>query len=94
MHEASNFFESRMNDVVQRNAITYNAAISACERGEEWHQILDLFEGILYAEVQRYIIRCIAASISVQCCGCVIICIALGLSRDFEGPLKPVLKAF
>ena len=38
---------------VQRDTITYNSAISACEKGEQWQQALELFERMRGECVQR-----------------------------------------
>ena len=38
---------------VQRNTITYDAAISACEKGGQWQQGLELFERMRGECVQR-----------------------------------------
>ena len=38
--------------VVQRDTITYNAAMSACENGGRWQQALELLEQMLGEGVQ------------------------------------------
>jgi len=48
-------------EYVQRNTITYNAAIRACEKGEQWQQALELFARMPGEGVRRYTITCSAA---------------------------------
>ena len=38
---------------VQRNIITYSAANSACEKGEQWRNALELFARMQGGSVQR-----------------------------------------
>jgi len=45
----------------QRNTITYNAAISAREKGKQWSRALVLFEKFRGEGVQRYMITYNAA---------------------------------
>ena len=42
-----------LQSALARNHITYNAIISACEKGEQWQQALELFERTLGDGVQR-----------------------------------------
>ena len=65
-HRAFNFCKTRMHGAVQRNIVAYSAAINACEKGEQWHQALDLLGRILCAELQRYVIT---YSVATMACG-------------------------
>ena len=38
---------------VQRDTITYNSALSACEKGEHWQRTLGSFERMRGEDVQR-----------------------------------------
>ena len=42
---------------VQRDTITYNSALSACEKGEHWQQALGIFERMRGEYVQRNTMR-------------------------------------
>ena len=44
MAAGHDLFERMLGEGVQRNTITYSAAMSACEKGEQWQQALELFE--------------------------------------------------
>ena len=55
-----------LGEGVQRNTITYSAAISACEKGEQWQQALELFERMRGECVQR---NTITYSAAISACG-------------------------
>ena len=37
-------FEERQSNGLQANVITYNATISACEKGKQWQRAAGVFE--------------------------------------------------
>ena len=50
----------------QKDAITYSAAISACEKGNEWEKALVLFASIHQAKLQ---IGTTVSSATISACG-------------------------
>ena len=57
-------FESMRGERVQRNSVTYEAAIRVCENGGQWQQALELFEGMLDEGVRGNTMTYIAAIIA------------------------------
>ena len=54
-------FESMPKAQIQPNVISYNAAISACEKGGRWQEALTLFEAMTKAQIQPTVISYNAA---------------------------------
>ena len=48
---ALQIFQTMLQSSVQSQNITYNAAISACEKGAEWEKALQLFEIMVRSQV-------------------------------------------
>ena len=46
---------------IQPNVISYNAAVSACEKGGCWQEALTLFEAMPEAQIQQDVISYSAA---------------------------------
>eukprot|EP00913_Durusdinium_trenchii_P025933 g24333.t2 len=59
--EALKLFEAIPKGQVQPSVISYNAAISACEKGWQWQHALKLFEAVPKAQVQPSVISYNAA---------------------------------
>ena len=59
--KALELFERMPGESVRCIAITYSAAVSACEKGKQWLQALKLFERMLSESVPRNIITYNAA---------------------------------
>ena len=49
-------FESMPTAKVQPNVISYNAAVSACEKGGQWQEAMTLFEAMPKAQIQPNVI--------------------------------------
>ena len=43
---------------VKLNVISYNAAISACEKGKQWEQALSLLKKIWRSQLEPDVIQC------------------------------------